>query len=323
MPAQGDEYVIGIDVGGTNITAGLVNGAGEIVAGHKIDTEATEGAEHVLDRIARAIDELLDQAGARRQDIQAVGLGVPGAVDSGRGRVLEAPNLRWNDLGVAKRLSKRIELPITLENDVNVGTWGEYRAGAARDAQAVFGIFVGTGIGGAFIFNDGLYAGAFGTAGEVGHTVIDLFAPYGSRTLEQLASRSAIVNRLTTMVQSNHPSDLPRIAGSKWPGSVRSKPIAKAIAAEDPLTVDVVRQAAHVIGVSIANVVTLFSVDCVVVGGGLAEALGKPFMQWIRESFDRHVFPERCRECKIHLSKLGDDAGIIGAALLARERHVR
>jgi len=321
MPAQGDGYVIGIDLGGTNITAGLVDADGKIVAGHKTDTEAAEGADHVLDRVAKAIDELLDEADAKRKDIQAVGLGLPGAVDSAKGLVLEAPNLRWNDLDVAKALGKRIDLPITLENDVNVGTWGEYRAGAGKDASAVFGIFIGTGIGGAFIFHDNLYAGAFGTAGEIGHTVIDLFAPYGSRTLEQLASRSAIVNRLVTMVQSNHPSDLPKIAGNKWPGSIRSKPIAKALDADDQLTVDVVRQAAHVIGASIANVVTLFSVDCVVVGGGLSEALGKPFMQWIRESFDQHVFPERCRQCQIHLSELGDDAGIIGAALLARERH--
>ncbi len=320
MPDASDGHVIGIDVGGTNITAGLVDPDNKIIARHKTDTQAVEGADHVLDRVAGAIDKLIDEGGVKRAQVKAVGLGIPGACDADAGVVLEAVNLRWTDLDVRTALGKRTKLPITLENDVNVGTWGEYRAGAAVGAKATFGIFVGTGIGGAFIFDDKLYAGAFGTAGEIGHTVIDLFAPYGSRTLEELASRSAIVNRLVTMVNANHPSDLEKIAGNKWP-KIRSKPIAKAIAAEDPLTLDIVSQAAHVIGTTLANVVTLFSVDTVVVGGGLAEALGKPFMGWIREGFDAYVFPERCRKCKINLSELGDDAGIIGAALLARERN--
>ncbi len=318
MSDASDRPVIGIDLGGTNITAGLVGAGHRVLARHKVDTEADGGPAHVLDRIAGAVDELIAGSGHPRSAIAAVGIGVPGAVDAEAGRVLEAVNLRWTDLDVGRKLRRRTKLPVVVDNDVNVGTWGEYRAGAAKGATAVFGVFIGTGIGGAFIFNDAVYAGAFGTAGEIGHTTIDVFGSYGSRTVEQLASRTAVANRLVAMARAHHPSDLPKIAGDKWP-AIRSGPIADAFDADDALTVEVVGEAARVVGAAIANVVTLFSLDRVVIGGGLTEALGKPFVTRVRRHFRACVFPARCRACRVVESRLGDDAGIVGAALLARE----
>jgi len=320
MSEQEKPAVIGLDVGGTNITGGLIDGQDQIVARHKLDTDADEGPEHVVDRIGQCIAELIDESDYDTGSIAGVGLGVPGAVDVANGLVLEAPNLRWNHMPVVKEMSKRTDLAVTLDNDVNVGSWGEFRVGAGRGQRSMFGIFVGTGIGGGLIFDEYLFHGPYGTAGEIGHVLVDAHGPVGLRTLEQLASRTAIVNRLVQMIQANQPSQLPEIAGKKWPDNIRSKPLAKALAADDALTIAVMRDAASAIGIAIANTVTLLSLDCVVVGGGLTEALDERWMSWIRESFEVHVFPERCAKCQVLPSKLGDDAGLLGAALLARER---
>lgn len=311
--------VIGIDLGGTNITAGLVDGRNRISAREKIDTEADQGAAHVIERLSLCVDQVIRDAGCSRTDVAGIGLGVPGAVDVDKGVVLEAVNLRWTDVGVAAALGKKTNLPVTIDNDVNVGTWGAYTLGAGRGSKSLFGIFVGTGIGGGFVLDGKLEHGVYGTAGEVGHTVIDAHAPHGLRTLEQLASRTAIVNRLLQMISANHASDLPKLAGKRWP-RIRSKVLARAYEGKDALTVRVLHDAAEAVGVAIANVVTLLGIDCVVVGGGVTQALGERWMEEIRKSFEASVFPPVCRNCRLVASTLGDDAGLIGAALLARDR---
>lgn len=314
-PARTAGSTIGIDVGGTNITGGLLSSTNRILARHRIDTQADKGPEHVITRIVECVKYLSDHA---RSPVAAVGLGIPGAVDPRRGIVLNAPNLRWNDLKLDTVLQRRTKLPIMLDNDVNVGTWGAYRMGAGKGAENIMGIFIGTGIGGGFVFNGELFHGHYKTAGEIGHTVLQAHAPVGLQTLEQLASRTAIVNRLAQMVNANHPSTLPKLAGKKWP-KIRSKILSKAMKSNDALTLSVLQDAAHHIGIAIANSVTLLSIDRVVVGGGLTEALDARWLKWIRDTVHQHVFPAACKRCKIVASTLGDDAGLIGAALLARD----
>jgi len=311
--------VIGIDVGGTNITAGLVNEKNKVVGRHKIDTEADKGESHVIERIASCIHELLDDAKIKLADVAGVGLGIPGAVDPKTGVVLEAVNLRWKDMAVAEHLADHVDLPITVDNDVNVGTWGEFEAGAGKGAKGLLGIFVGTGIGGGIVLNGELYTGVYGTAGEIGHMIVNAGAPFGMRTFERLASRTSVVNRLIALVTANEPSNIKDLAGSKWP-RIRSKTLRKALASDDPLTLRVLQDAAKVVGHTAASCVTLLSLDCVVIGGGLTEALDDRWIKWVREAFDDVVFPDICKQCKVVESKLGDDAGLLGAALLARKR---
>jgi glucokinase len=310
---------IGIDVGGTNITAGLLDSDNNITSRFRVDTEADGGFDHVVQRIADAIDQLMGEAGLKPKQIAGVGLGIPGAVDPQTGHVLEAVNLRWTNVDLVGAFHDKADVPITLDNDVNVGIWGEYRRGAARGYDSAIGIFVGTGIGGGLVLNGRLFHGPFGTAGEIGHTILNVHGPHGSRTLEQLASRTAIVNRLHAMLAANAPSSLEEHAGSRWP-NVRSKALARALAADDELTVRVLKDAAKVIGAAAANVVTLLSLDCVVLGGGLTEALDDRWIKWVRKAFNHAVFPDHCKQCKVVPSELGDDAGLAGAALLARER---
>ena len=316
MPDQ--PRFIGLDLGGTNVQGGIVTAEGEVLARDKTKTKAEEGAEEVLKRIDKLVGKLLDKADLKRQHITALGIGAPGPIDPDRGVVINAVNLRWRDYPLAEKLSDMLEMPIYVDNDVNVGAWGEHKAGAGRGYDDLMGIFVGTGIGAGLVFNGSLYHGRCRTAGEVGHTVIQADGPLGLRTLENFASRTAIANRIQQLIQSNHTSML---ADKVAPGEkLKSKLLAEAWEQEDALAREVISDAARHVGVAIANAVTLLSLPCVVVGGGVTEALGEPWMEMIRSSFREHVFPAELAETQLVASELEDDAGVVGAALLAR-RH--
>jgi len=313
-------YTIGIDLGGTNIQAGLVDADHKIIARDDTKTKADEGADAVVKRIAKLIDKIITAADCERDEVGAVGIGAPGAVDPHQGIVIEAVNLRWSNFLLEAQLEKITGLPVVLDNDVNVGTWGEHVAGAAQGQDDALGIFVGTGIGGGLILGGELYHGFHFTAGEIGHTLIDADAPLGRRTLENRASRTAVVNHITHLMRSNYKSVLDELSGGDST-RIRSKLLSQAQAAKDPLTLEVLGQAAHYIGVAAANTVTLLSLPCVVIGGGLTEALDGWWIKQIRASFDQAVFPTQMQACEIVASQLGDDAGVIGAADLARARQ--
>lgn len=311
------ELYIGIDLGGTNIQGGIVTPAGKVVARLSIKTKAEGGTEAVVGRIVKVVQDLRAEAKLGPKDLRAVGVGAPGPVDE-KGTVLTAVNLRWDRYPLGTVLRRRLKVPVRVDNDVNVGTWGEHIAGAGKGRGDLFGIFVGTGIGGGFVLGGRLYRGASFTAGEIGHTILLGDAPLGRRTLENVASRTAVVNQLKAMIAASHPSALLDLAGGD-PNAIRSKVLAGAMRKKDALTLEVIGQAARYVGQAIANTITLLGLPCVVVGGGVTEALGKPWMDLVRASVQRHAFPPALRDCRVLQSALGDDAGVVGAAMLARE----
>lgn len=312
------EYFIGIDLGGTNIQCGVLNGKNKIVARDDTKTKAEQGHEAVIGRVAKLVTKVVDQASLKMQEVACIGIGAPGTIDK-KGVVLTAVNLRWNDVALAKKLSDELAIPVVVDNDVNVGAWGEYQAGAGKGHGNQFAIFIGTGIGGGLILDGQLYHGPGLTAGEIGHTVVDADAPLGRRTLENLASRTSMVNQLVQLMNANHPSVLTEITEGDY-SKIRSKVLAQAWHQKDALTRQILGAAAKYIGIAIANTVTLLSVQTIVVGGGVVEALGEPWVDEIRQAFRTHVFPVELQDSRILASTLGDDAGIVGAALLARAR---
>jgi glucokinase len=318
--AKNDGNYVGIDLGGTNIQCGVYDSAkGKLLYRDGTKTKSSSGADAVVKRIVKLTEKVVDDSGLKMKDMAGLGIGAPGAVDIHKGMVLRAVNLGWTDFPLAKALNKETGLPVVLDNDVNVGAWGEFKAGAAKDHHSCFAIFVGTGVGGGLIFNGQLYHGDLLTAGEVGHTVIKAGNSLGRRTVENLASRTSMVNQIIQLVEAGKPSVVSELTDGDWT-SFRSKVLAQAYRKEDEITREVVHAAAQVIGVTIANVVTLLSLPCVVVGGGATEALGKPWMERIRSVFRENVFPEQLQQCVVAPSVLEDDAGVIGAALLARDR---
>jgi glucokinase len=320
MSKSRDLPFVGVDLGGTNIQAGVLGPKNKLLGAAKSKTKADEGSETVVERVVKTVHEALDDAKLKLSDIGGVGIGAPGAIDPDKGIVQVAVNLRWNKFPLAKLLSAELEkTPVTLDNDVNVGTWAEHQVGAAKGFDDCLGVFVGTGIGGGLVLGGKLYHGHFLTAGEIGHTVIHADSQRGRRTLENCASRTAVTSLLVQLIQTNHKSVISDLVKADYT-DVRSKVLAQAIDENDPLAVEVIQKAAKDVGIAIANVVTVMSLPCVVLGGGLTEALGKRWVEWVRESFETYVFPPDLKRCKIVAAKLGDDAGRVGAALLARER---
>ena len=317
-----DTPYFGVDLGGTNIQAAIyVPGkqGGEIVVRDGTKTNAAEGAEAVIQRIVTLCDKLLDKADMKRSDIAGLGIGAPGAIDIDQGVVLRAPNLNWNNYPLAKALGGAFEFPVVIDNDVNVGAWGEYCAGAGAPYGDQLTIFVGTGVGGGLILQGQLYRGPRHTAGEIGYTLIESSGILGRRNVEDMASRTNMIRRLTTLIQSNRPSIVPDLVGGDL-SQIHSMVLAQAQQAGDELTLEVIADAARYIGIAAANAVTLLSLSCVVVGGGATEALGEPWIKQVTQAFQQHVFPPDLRDTPILACTLENNAGPIGAALLAQER---
>lgn len=317
MPSNGP--VVGIDLGGTNMQIGVVTREAKVIARAKRKSRADEGRDAVIGRVVDGVREACAEAGLAPADLAAVGIGAPGAVDPTTGVVLDAVNLRWNDVPLAKILTERLGVPAVVDNDVNVAVYGENRLGAGENARELLGVWVGTGIGGGLILGGRLYYGSFLTAGEIGHMIALPGNMPGTRSLEHNCSRTAVVERIIRLVRSNRKSVITELCDGDLE-SIKSKTVAKAYGMGDELVVEVVDSAADLLGTVIAGVVTLLSLGRVVLGGGLTEALGDPYVDRVKKAVRRHVFPDLCRQVKVVGTRLMDDAGVLGAALLAMER---
>ena len=323
MMGEGD-YSLGIDLGGTKILAGVLDRKNRLIAAVKKKTRAEEGPEKVLDRIGKTALEALAAVGAQPGELGAIGICVPGPIRPEEGVIVEAPNLGWRNIQIVKSLQAVLPSPAWLSNDVTAGTWGEYCLGAGRGARHCLGVFGGTGIGGGLIFDGRLYEGASCIAGEIGHMCLD---PHGvlcrcgrNGCLEAFASRTAIEQAIWASVCRGRSTMLIDEDGLVPPEAIRSKLIKKAYESGDPVVVEAVDNAAGLLGIGLGSIANLINPDRIILGGGVVEALGERFLDATRAQFNRHAFRSASDAAKLVLSELGDNAGAIGAALLARDR---
>jgi len=320
MPAA--KPFVGIDLGGTNIQFGVVSPDLRLIGESKRKTKAEEKLDGVLGRIEAGIVEACGDAGISPADLGGIGIGAPGAVDPEKGVVLEAVNLRWDNVPLAEILGKRLKLKTFLDNDVNVAVYGENRLGAGKNSKNLLGVWVGTGIGGGLILNGQLFYGHFLTAGEIGHTILLPNMPRGIRSLEQNCSRTSIVDRLVKLIRANNKSKITSEVGDDL-DKIKSRTLARYYREgekEDKLVIEVVDAAADLLGQSIGSIVTLLSLPRVVLGGGLTEALGAPFVERVEKVVREIAFPDACKKVQVVESELEDAAGVFGAAMIAMER---
>lgn len=330
--ANPNDLVVGVDLGGTKILAVAVRGERDIVARCKKRTKAHKGCDVVLDRVVDTIEGALDEAGLSRGDIQAVGLGLPGPVNGTDGIIYAAPNLGWGRVEVASILGEKLGLPVFIGNDTNLCTLGELDLGAGRGVRNLVGVFVGTGIGGGIVIDGELVEGATGAAGEFGHQTIKYDgkkANTGWRgTVESLAGRPAIVRRIVKKIGKGKQSILPEIVAEKhgsWDPDkairgIASGILARAYDAGDKVVRKVIDESAHLTGLGLANTVHLLNPEMVVVGGGVVEAIGQPYVDIVADAIRANTFPVAHRDLEVVEAALGDDAGVLGAAALARRK---
>ena len=282
-------------------------------------TRSTQGAEAVVDRIARMIDtviaETIAETGARRADFLGVGVGAPGPLDTNRGVVLLTPNLGWRNFPLRDEIVARVGLPASLDNDANCATLGEWWRGAARGANNVIGMTIGTGIGGGLIINGALFHGASDVAGEVGHTTIDSTGRrckcgnYGC--LEAYASGPAIAERAREALAGAEESMLPDMVGGNL-DLLTAQTVYDAAKRDDALAREVVRDTARFLGAGIANMLNILNPNVVVVMGGVTHA-GDALMDPLRAEVRRRAFRPAVDACEILLGALPGTAGVVGA----------
>jgi len=316
----------GVDLGGTNMQIGIVRVEGdwpdaqaEFLAQDKKKTKSEQGLEAVLDRIVEGVREACADASIEMSDLGGVGIGAPGMLDPETGHIYLAPNLDWRDVPVGQLLSERFGLPVAIENDVNAAILGEASLGAARGSRDVMGVWVGTGVGGGLILDGKLRSGHFASCGEIGHMQLFPLNPPGLRSVEHNCSRTAVVHRITGLIRAGHRSAITDLVEGKL-DKIKSGTVASAYAARDPLVVEVVDHSAELLGIHIGSVHTLLSLERVVLGGGLTEALGEPYVRIVEHHAKRCTFPDLAKSIQIVATELEDRAGVLGAVMHAHGR---
>lgn len=314
-------YRLGIDLGGTKILAAVVDANGQIVGMAKKKTKGELGPDGVIKRIVDTATEALSTAKVSLKSVTGAGVGAPGPIDYETGIVYSAPNLPgWDEIPLGPRLKKEFGVPVRVDNDVNIGTLGEFTQGAGRGCQNMIGVFVGTGIGGGVIINGQLYRGFRYAAGEVGHMVVIPNGPLcgcgRQGCVEAVASRTAIEKAVRAGLaegRSNLIAELLAAENDRFTSSI----IEQAMTAEDPLMLEVIGNAQFYLGLLVGNLVNALDPEVVVFGGGVVEALGDRFLQPIRDTARAHFIQQRWLEkVKIVPAALGDNAGVLGGAAL-------
>lgn len=317
------QLFVGVDLGGTNIKAGLLDDQANLLARLSIATEAEHGPDHVIARIVQAIDQVLAQAGLPRQDVAGVGIGAPGAMSHKKGLIIAPPNLPgWHNVPLRDRVAALSGLPTVLENDANAAAWGEFWAGAGRGTDNMVMFTLGTGVGGGIIIDGQILRGAFDNAAELGHMIVKPGGrPCGCGQrgcLEAYSSAAATARRAIEAIQAGQDSSLKARLEAGQP--VESRHVEQAARAGDPLAERIWDEACYYLAIACVNVQHFCNPQRVVLAGGMIGA-GAFLLDRVRKHFDQQTWTVAQDRPEIALATLGNEAGFIGAAGAARLAH--
>lgn len=313
-------FNIGIDLGGTNIKVGIVDEAYNIISRSSVKTNLPRPAEGIVDGICEAVQLALDGAGLSIGDINSIGIGTPGAANRSTGTVLYSNNLGFKDTPLGEMLTKRLGREIYVENDANAAAYGEYLAGSGKGYENVVVITLGTGVGGGIIIDGKIYTGFNFCGAELGHTVIE----YNGRPcscgrkgcFEAYSSATALITATKKAMEEHKDSKLWEIAGSI--DNVDGKTAFDGMRAGDKIACDVVNEYIEYLGCGLTNVVNIFQPQVLLIGGGVCKE-GDNLTLPLKKIIQREAYcVDPNSSTKLDVCKLGNDAGIIGAAFLCR-----
>ena len=313
-------YNIGIDLGGTNIKVGVVNESYEIISQSSVKTNLPRPAEGIVEGICEAVDLALEKANLTLADIESVGIGTPGAANRSTGVVLYSNNLGFDNTPLGKMLSDKLGKEIFVENDANAAAFGEYLAGAGKGYENVLVITLGTGVGGGVIIDGKIYTGFNFCGAELGHTVIE----YNGRPcscgrkgcFEAYSSATALITATKKAMEQDKDSKLWEITGS--PENVDGKTAFDGMRAGDETSKQVVKEYIEDLGCGLTNMVNIFQPQVLLIGGGVCKE-GDNLTNPLGEIIAREAYCiDPNSSTKLDICRLGNDAGIIGAAFLSR-----
>lgn len=305
------KYAFGVDIGGTTVKMGLLDYEGNIEESWEIPTRTEDNGENILPDIASSIKAKIEEKGLNKEDIAGVGVGAPGAVDS-NGVIFQAVNIGWGRKNLQEELEKLVELPVKAGNDANVAALGEAWRGGGRGHSDMLMVTLGTGVGGGIINEGKILAGAKGAGGEIGHIhlvddEVDACGCGNHGCFEQYASATGAV-RLANRILAATDEDSTLRHMDKF----QCKDIFDAAKAGDAVAKKIADQYGYYLGKGIGVTVSVVNPEIVVLGGGVSKA-GEILFDLLKPSFEKYAFPG-CKGTKFALAKLGNDAGVYGAA---------
>lgn len=323
------KWLIGLDLGGTNIVVGVLPiDGGEVLALRTLPTESHRGAKFVVDRmismVEEAIREVIETHGGSRSDFAGVGIGSPGPLDRATGTVINTPNLGWRNFPLRDLISNALGLPATLDNDANCATFGEWWLGAGRDVDTLVGLTLGTGIGGGIVLNGEIFHGVSDVAGEIGHMTIDSTGRkckcgnYGC--LEAYASGPAIAARAIEGIEAGAESMLSDMVGGRL-SDITAATVYEAVILGDLYANEVMRETAKFLGAGVANIINVLNPAMVVIAGGVTRAGDHLFVP-LRAEVRRRAFRSAEEACQIVSAQLPGRAGVIGAAAVFKKEYL-
>lgn len=315
------KLLCGIDLGGTKINTGLVNKKGEVVSNIIVDTLAQEGQERVIARMMDTVRHVMKEAGISCDDLEGIGIGVPGLIDSWEGLVIEAANLPgWENVPIVDLFAREFNIPILLENDANAAAMGEYLFGSGRGNEDFVYVTISTGIGGGAILDGRLYSGSNSNATEIGHSMINFDGPRckcgNSGCFEAYASGTSLARFATERIEAGEETIIKRLAVD---GLVKAEHVFEANELGDVVAEKLIQDEAYYIGIGLANILAFYNPEKISIGGGVSS-------QWhILEERVKQVVAERALKpnakiCKIVKAELGKNVGLLGAAGIVLNR---
>lgn len=310
-------YSIGIDLGGTKILAGVIDTEkGEVIDSAKKRTKRL-GSEFIVQRIIEAVEKAICKAQIPVSEITSIGIGAAGQVNRETGVLISAPNLKCYDVELKKILEEHFHIKTYVGNDVEVATLGEMKFGSGKGYNNFVCIFVGTGVGSGIVCNGKMHKGLTGTAGEIGHIIVDsggrLCECGGHGCLEAYASRTAIEKKIVGLMKKGHKSIISELAAGD--GIIRSKDISEAILANDEVVINCITDASEYLSNGLASVINFYNPELIILGGGLIEAVYFFYDITVKKTLDK-ALTVPAEKTKIVKTQLKDFSGIIGAATL-------
>jgi glucokinase len=305
-----------VDIGGTKVAAGLVDSNGEISAQVRVPMVSNSSAEEGLNAILSAIAQVIPRG---TDGVSGIGICAPGPLDPKSGVILNPPNVPcWRDFPLAESVQKRHSVPVKVDNDANAAALAETRWGSARGYRNVFYATIGTGIGTGIVFDGEIYHGRTGSAGEGGHVSIDYQGPICGcgkpGCIEILASGTAVAQRARQELAGGAKSSMLELAGGD-PASITGEIVRKASESGDPLAAKILGETTEMLALWLSNIIDLLDPEVIVIGGGAA-ALYRPFFGKLRERIPQYTVNPRANEVPIVSARYGADSGIAGGAAL-------
>jgi len=316
------KFIIGVDLGGTNIKAAIFNLDLKLMTELRRQTEADQGPGHVLSKIIQMVDEMLKNMNIDETAIYCMGIGIPGLLDPKEGKSLFSPNFPgWENIQVVKEIKKRFKFPVFIDNDVRVNLYGEWRYGAGISCKNLVLITLGTGLGSGIVVDGNVLYGATASVGEIGH--MNMYREGrpcrcgSSGCLGRYVSAVGMVNTFIEKLKQGKKSIIEEWI-DKDINKIEAHMISRAYDLKDELSVEVMHQTGEILGFGLSNVINLFNPEIIIVGGGMSLA-GDRLLNTVRDTIKKHSLKISSEVCSVVQAKLGDSAGMIGAASYAKD----